>query len=861
MSNTQRKHLAAAVAAACAGLTATGAMSQSAGNTDAAAGLLEEIVVTVDRREKSIQDYAGTAQAFSQDDLAANGVGAEFTNLQYVIPGAVISNQEGNINVTVRGVGSADNTELIDASVANHFNGVYLPRARGISAMFYDIERVEVNKGPQGTTRGRNAVGGTVNIVARKPSLEQVEAAIAAEAGSENLTSYEAMVNLPIGDSLGLRAAIFSRESDSYYKNAGAVPSLDPAGELDEFSGRLSALWAPTDALTVYAVYDHTTEGGTGYPGLNYFDALNAGFDVDDLDDDAQEGIFRGWQGELDSTHKGFMAQVTYDFGGFSLEYTGSTRDLDFEQINASNDGVNFPGQLEAIGDFDNFGGQFWLTESDAQIHELRLASAAEGSIQWSTGIFFFDEEQKAALLSTSDNSFCCYSGTEFAMPDVDGESTAYYGEVTFALADDKRLAVGLRHTREEKSRFGIGGNYGFAVLGQGGWGAGNALTTRWATPGFQYHPWRRSSFTAPTDGNDLAGAIRLLNEGVTWGTNDDLDDYLAGNCVAPDPTDCPLEDVQPNGQTIIQQEGSYKDDFNDYRVGFEWDIGDAHLLYLTTATGHKSGGFNDTFIDGTGTAISNEFAPEKLVMYEIGSKNQFESLILNGSLFFYDYDDYVLTQLVSIGQPADPDDPPPTSAQRVNVGTVEITGLEIETTYALNNYFTLGGSLLLLDAEFESASITDFRQGFGANPNVDLSGNKVPLTSERNLNLFVRGEFPLPSGQVDFTLSSTTRSEYFLSAFNSQGFDADGNPVPLSETPNNGAADQGLGFSDKVDGYTLFNLTAGYSNDEHNFRVEGYVNNITDEIVSTKAILQPNLNLRFMNNPRTAGVRVKYTF
>jgi len=209
----------------------------------------------------------------------------------------------------------------------------------------------------------------------------------------------------------------------------------------------------------------------------------------------------------------------------------------------------------------------------------------------------------------------------------------------------------------------------------------------------------------------------------------------------------------------------------------------------------------------------------------------------------------------------ATPDGTPPTSAQRGNVGTAEVFGLDVDGAWRINENYTLGGNLLLLSAEFDEATITDSRQGFGLNPNVDLSGNDLPLTSDFNLNLYFQGVYYLDVGSFDFTLSSSTRSDYYLSAFNSQGFDVDGNPVPLIQTPNNGAENQGLGFSDEVDGYTLLNLTLGYTNGTGNLRLEGYVNNLTEEVVSTKSIVAPNLNLRFLNNPRTAGLRLRYNF
>jgi iron complex outermembrane recepter protein len=108
------------------------------------------IIVTADRREQSLQDFAGTAFAISGDDLQAIGV-QNVTDLQNQIPGLSVANNQGSIEVYIRGIGSSNNTELGDPAAAFHFDGVNIPRPSGIGSAFHDIQRVEVNVGPQGT--------------------------------------------------------------------------------------------------------------------------------------------------------------------------------------------------------------------------------------------------------------------------------------------------------------------------------------------------------------------------------------------------------------------------------------------------------------------------------------------------------------------------------------------------------------------------------------------------------------------------------------------------------------------------------------------------------------------------------------
>ena len=132
-----------------------------------------------------------------------------------------IANNGGNVEVWIRGVGSSNNTELGDPAAATHFDGVYIPRPAGIGSAFFDIQRVEVNVGPQGTLRGRNATAGSVNIISWKPGLGVWDAEIEGEYGNYNQTVIRGMLNVPIGDRVAIRA------SGTISRSLAAARSMD----------------------------------------------------------------------------------------------------------------------------------------------------------------------------------------------------------------------------------------------------------------------------------------------------------------------------------------------------------------------------------------------------------------------------------------------------------------------------------------------------------------------------------------------------------------------------------------------------------------------------------------------------------
>lgn len=827
---------------------------------------LEVIEVTVERRVQSIQDYAGVAESFDQSQLNQMGARSDIRNLSNAVAGLNIANQEGNVEVFIRGVGSSNNTELGDPAAASHINGVYIPRPRGLGSMFYDVERVEINKGPQGTLRGRNATAGTLNIVTKRPELEEFSGNLEISVGNFDTRAFDGAINIPVNEEFAMRLAVYNEQHDSYFDNASPIVDLEPAGAEDKSSARLSALWEPSGDTSVFFMVDFTEEGGTGYPGANAFSALANGFNPDELDN-PRAVLYRGQQGEMDSKNKGAMLQVLRDFEDFSVEFTSSFRQLDFYQVNANNSGLLYPGRDIASENFDNFGNVLWEQNSNSRVNELRFFSDANKDLIWNAGVFSYDEDQSTVFFSFADNpdGGCCFQGTEFTMPEVDSSSLAFYVDATYSLMDDLRLTAGFRRTNEEKYRLGLGGNYQFVF---GGADFSCCFNHRLGTDGFEFRGLDRD-FSFLSDGNTQLDARALMLSGVRqFGNRDTLGEQLSGDgngtCIEVPNSGltCP-----PDGQhsfladnsTIIRQEGEAEFNFNDWRLGLAYDVSEDHLVYANIATGHKSGGFNDTILLPDGSTTSPTYDPEKLTMFEIGTKNDFYwgemPIRLNASLFRYDYEDQVFQLVQAVAEAPNPGDVPPTSALNVNLADSKITGLEVESRFAFDYNLNLDITLLLLDAEIQSARTADIRQSFNPAdiPEVDLSGNTLPLASDTTLNMTLSQVIDTSFGEFDWMLSAQYRSEYFLSIYNQRAFDGSGNPID--------DAMRNTGFDDRVDSFFRADFGMGLNLRDGAIRLEGYVNNLTDETYSSKSILAPGLNLRFYNLPRTYGVRMRMYF
>ena len=777
---------------------------------------LDTIKVTVDRREKSIQSYAGSASAFTEDDLERIGVNS-VRNLANATPYLEIGTQEGNTEIFIRGVGNSDNTELSDPASATYFDGVYIPRPRGVGSMFFDLERVEVNRGPQGTLRGRNATAGSINLISALPKLGAFSSEGAIQFGNLSQRLSRAMINVPVLSNLSLRLATFSENREPFYHNGGPVSTITPSENADALAYRLSALWKPSDRVTVTIRNDLSQEKGTGYTGTNFASALQAGLLPSEVPD-PRAVIWRGPQPSQLMQHYGISGNLNADLGPVQLELISSYRDMRYNQTTGGNAGVAFPGA--GPPDLDNWSSSYWRTTSKSTVQELRIFAPDSARLRWNAGGFYSFEKQTAFLGSTNDkgNGF---AGTEFNEPNVRAHSEAGYLDATFDILKKLRATAGLRLTHENKSR-----NDGLAAIYLPDTGG---MPFRFGTEGFHYAEDGRTIF-APTAAQKTSGAT--LRNGVSnFGARDTLNSLLINDNSAYTP-----------------QNGSYADNFLDWRVGIDGDLRKDSMVYLTATTGHHSGGFNDVINTPSGAAISPTYRPERLYSLEAGSKNRFldRKATVNASVFYYLYRDQQFQGVQAVQDPGNPNITPPATLLRFNAAKSHVLGLEFEGSYKLPMGFVVGAQAMFLDARFDGGSVTDSRLGFDitSEPIVDLSGHQLPRAPHVTVNYSLGQNIPTAIGYFDWMVMAQTRSQYFMTVFNGNGKDTAGNINPV--------------LSDVQPAYTRLDATVGYSRLDGKVRLETFATNLTDTIYLTTLINTPGLNLRFFNPPRQYGVRLQ---
>jgi iron complex outermembrane receptor protein len=852
-----------------------------------------EIVVTIDRRRKDLQDYSGTASAFSASQLSSVGVHS-VKDLAVMVPGLTIGTQESGTTIYVRGIGSDNNTELGDPAVALHVDGVYMPRPRGFGALFFDIERVEVNSGPQGTLRGRNAVGGTINVVTKQPNLTEFDAMAEATLGSYSLRAYQGMINLPIvSEQLGLRVAARSEVHDPHWQNAGPLYDLRAPQSQDDYALRVTAKYQPSAAFDLTLAYDLVHEGGTGTVGANFQPALTRRdennniipFDPNDVDN-PRRVYLRGFQPSLDMDHQGVRASANLDAGPVLFEALASYRNLDYKQYSGpTNTIAAVPGLDISSLNPDTFGpSNQWYVTSDSWIGELRAYAPDTDRLRWTAGAFYFYEDQ-GAFLGQNNDPVTGSAGGEFNMPHTIGWSLAGYADATFDVLEDFRVLGGLRVTHDHKDRKG------------GFWGQWTGLpaaaypgltpgTTggRFGTEGFRYKGFDRPSYVREND--SVEARVNLFLDGIaSFGARDELPIALCNDPPAAEAGQPPLPRVRlengnfrctagvrstlPEDANIfpwVPQDNEVNNNFVDWRAGVEYDLQKNNLLYVTFSTGRKAAGFNDTQAFADRPLYNSAYGPESVYSLELGSKNLFfeRALRLNASAFYFAYQGMQFQTIVSIPDD-DPNDNniPPTSAVRQNADErTDVLGLDLDVSYRLPAGLQAELRALLMDARFSDGTVVnDSRLNFGAgNASVDLGGNWLPRASPYTLNYTLSQLLYSEVGAFDWVIQGQTRATQYMTVFNGDGTRLV-RPAPGFdfENPNYAVAQETVRrFTDIVPTYTIFNVGAGWKHPDGRLSLSAFVNNVFDIAYATPIVSTGATNIRYFNAPRVAGVRAR---
>jgi iron complex outermembrane receptor protein len=408
---------------------------------------VEEIVVTAQKRPELLSKVPVSISAITGSALKSEGVVSPLS-ISNLVPSAQISQANG-IQITIRGVSSPDGTEKGDPSAAFLLNGVYLARQQSLSGAFFDLDRVEVLRGPQGTLYGRNATAGVVNVISNRPKFE-FEAAASGEVSNFDAQRAEAMANMPVTDTLAIRAAAVYNKHDSYLVNA---PGDDRrlGFDQDEAAARLSSLWqfGSSQQGSLLIIGDYAHQGGAGPMPVrsqdfftNYLTANPVWFDASSA---ARRTVRYPFISEQHQDNKIYSVtgELNYDLDRVGFTYLGSYRVFDRYNL-----------QVQAFPKSNLYPDDYATGVTRAQSHELRVSTRGGGPLDAVLGLYYFEERTDNA--NTILPNYSGYSVFAFLQRLVVGNSKAVFGQATYHISDALRVTGGLRYSDDLKSRQGL---------------------------------------------------------------------------------------------------------------------------------------------------------------------------------------------------------------------------------------------------------------------------------------------------------------------------------------------------------------------------------------------------------------------
>ena len=543
---------------------------------------MAEVFVTATKRTTSLQrtPVAITAlNAAALDDAHVQTI-ADVVNL---VPGFQATGQgdHGVITMTLRGVGNdSAKTEYADPEVATFVDGIYSPRPEGASSLLFDLEAIEVLRGPQGTLWGRNSSVGAVNMQTAKPVIGSTSGSVETGIGDYNRLGARGAVNVPLSDTAALRVAFVHEQHDGYvdYQNP-TIPSLasqraafiagggNPAAfqplnpnlfvtsgpkysAQDQSALRLSLLWKPTPAMTWNIAYEKFADRGT--PSMNLLQTPRAGTDQWSTLADTAPSLKR----DTNSVRSRIDYAVSPDLSlayiaGWSRFSGSSTFDQDGGTMMPTSftTGATYQANNTVSSNYTNYS------------HELELQSVGKKQVDWLVGLYYAAEKNDIRfdipVFNGTQQGSVIWQGS-FIQPKETVASSAAFGQATWNVSDKLHLTGGVRYTNDRRTN--VGGN------------------------------------------------------GYTW-------NYDATVPQVPvSPAIDPTRPGQGYNPSVPPNDGVYKGNKGTYLARVAYDLDRQNMVYASVSTGYKSGGLQDG---------GRPYGAETLTNYEIGSKSAF----LNGAV------------------------------------------------------------------------------------------------------------------------------------------------------------------------------------------------------------------------------------
>lgn len=713
-----------------AGSAQSGGATLQGTATEPFAIVLEEVVITAQRRSEREEVVPIATTVFSAREIAGTGA-FSLNQLGEYVPNVFMS--PGATSVHIRGVGAASRNIGFDTRVGIYLDGVYLGQSLAGNPDLVDLDHVEVLRGPQGTLFGKNAVAGAILLVSAKPE-RNFAADASANAFSRDGLELTASANIPLGGSAATRVYLSNRQQDGYLTNVfdpDRVPSTinfvhPTAGPIfgiplcDTLGGALPAgcvggpLGPSTPPDTNTRLGDSEVSSYRAQLAIWPGNGWELNLSVDGLSSDEHptvigEPLSDAFGSVVDRFAPGFHEVSISHHGKRSRDVFGTSAHLDYAPENGYRlRSISAYREVDGLYTNDTDGstldaGVIEYTDDYRQLtQEVQFISPDAGRLRYVAGVYYFQQDAHTGRIGKIQNAGWILGlapgDTIGNHGEVETESVALYANGTYDLNDRWSLGLGLRYTHENRST-----------------------------------SWHLDGSAAPP-----LGIGTTPPEGYTDSISDD--------------------DLSPVAHIAYLTKGGVN-------------------LFARYATGYKSGGFNVDFVGQADLEAGLDFEPETVDSYELGMKGYFldRRLYLSAAAFLALYDDFQVNQFFDLG--FDPKTGTQATSIRItNAARVDTRGVELEAEFLLNANFSFTGFVGLLDATFDdfpggtSRVITDpeVPGGIKRVP-VNAAGNRIPEAPELTGGLGIRYQAPLsgPQALFEWRLDLLYADDYFTGVEN----------------------------------------------------------------------------------------------
>ena len=635
--------------------------------------VIEELVVTAQKKEEALQDVPIAVSAFSQDTLEAQKIDGG-PNLQLAIPNVTFakSNFTNSFNFQIRGIGAKAVGASADQGVGVHMNNAPQQSGNLFEAEFYDVERVEVLRGPQGTLYGRNATGGVVNVITAKPT-DMFEANIRAEYGNYNSQKLRGMLNVPIfGDKLAIRLAGTTLKRDGFVTNTFNGHKVD---DRDLYSTRVQVMFNPTEKLRTNFLWERFHENDNrARTGKQLCTKDNGPATVGGVPTGASRVFLT--QGCLPGSLYNAAAYGTVNSSGSLTGLLGNIFGFTSGDVNAGDTTSRNLREIETTLDpiYQSSSNTYQLTLAYDISDELTVTAMSS----YGKGDVWTKQDYNRNIATVPFNNTPFTPGGFFNDPQVGNTNKFTTIDVSSGRSEQFSQEIRLQSAFDGPLNFTVGGiHFTYRTLTDY-FVIGNSLTLSSMALNFQRtgnpnctvasNPACIGIDTAanPTgDGHNYYDnrtpydlrSDALLGE-IYYQVNEDLKFTLGVRQTRDKKSVKNFSTVLlapgyglTRNPTNPTQNARFSETTGRFGVDYKANLGftDDTLLYAFYSKGYKGGGINPGVPTGA-VGIRQTFDPEFVNAIEIGTKNTMlgGSLLFNATGFSYDYKGYQISKIVN---------------------------------------------------------------------------------------------------------------------------------------------------------------------------------------------------------------------